>query len=66
MKRSPALFPKPRKRMKQPRKDTLRHIIRCRDAEIYRLKAELSKSGLLMRAISKARGLLRLIKRTAT
>lgn len=61
---SDQLFPKPRKRMKQPRKDTLRHIIRCRDAEIYRLKAELSKPGLLVRAVGKARGLFKSIMRT--
>ena len=29
--------------MKQPRKDTLRQIIRNRDAEIYRLKDELER-----------------------
>lgn len=38
----PQLIPKPTRRMKQPRKDTLRLTIRCRDAEIYRLRAEIA------------------------
>lgn len=37
-----ALIPKAPRRMKQPRKDTLRLTIRCRDAEIYRLRAEIA------------------------
>lgn len=53
--RSDQLFPKPPKRMKQPRKDTLRHVIRCRDAEIFRLKAELSRPGYWRAAIARVR-----------
>lgn len=37
------LFPKPPRRMLQPRKATLRQIIRNREAEIYRLKAEIER-----------------------
>lgn len=40
--RQPQLIPKPPRRMKQPRKDPLRLTIRCRDAEIYRLRAEIA------------------------
>jgi len=41
--RQPQLIPRLPRRMKQPRKDTLRQIIRNRDAEIYRLKDELQR-----------------------
>ena len=43
MARQPQLIPRLPRRMKQPRKDTLRQIIRNRDAEIYRLKDELQR-----------------------
>lgn len=37
------LIPRLPRRMKQPRKDTLRQTIRNRDAEVYRLKAEIER-----------------------
>lgn len=37
------LIPRLPRRMKQPRKDTLRQIIRNRDAEIFRLKDEIQR-----------------------
>ena len=40
---APLLFPRPPRRMKQPRKDALRQLIRVREAEIYRLKDELQR-----------------------
>lgn len=43
MKRAQQLFPRPPKRMKQPRKDTLRQIIRNREAEIFRLRKEVNR-----------------------
>ena len=63
---SDQLFPKPRKRMKQPRKDTLRHIIRCRDAEIFRLKAELSRPGYWRTAIARSQVIFNTLLRAKT
>ncbi len=40
---APQLFPRLPRRMKQPRKDALRQLIRVREAEIYRLKDELQR-----------------------
>ena len=37
------LIPRPPRRMKQPRKATLRHTIACRDAHIERLTSELQR-----------------------
>ena len=41
--RQPQLIPRLPRRMKQPRKDALRQLIRVREAEIYRLKDELQR-----------------------
>jgi hypothetical protein len=60
---APQLFPKPPRRMKQPRKDTLRQTIRNREAEIERMRAELDRIPRWVRAIAQRFQALRLHSR---
>lgn len=61
--KQPDLIPRAPRRMKQPRKETLRQTIRCREAEIHRLRGELDRIPRWVRTIAARFQALRLSSR---